>query len=409
MKRDYGRGSIRQKAPGRWLIGASTGYDPLTGRRKRVYRAVRGTKRDAQRELTTLLAEIDKGTVVDPERITFAEYIEQWLAHMRHRIRTTTFDRYESYVRCHMLPALGQMQLSKIRPMHIQELESRALKRGRKDGKGGLSAQSVLHLHRVLHGALAQAVRWQLLAANPAAAVQPPRIGRPKIHVPDPEAVERIVLASEDTSLYIPVVLAVATGMRRGEILGLRWRAVDLDQGLVRVVSTLQRHRHGVDIGEPKTQRGRRTIVLPSFAIEVLRRHRKAQAAKRLRLGEVWRDEDFVATNGVGGPMDPGEVTRGFKRLARSAGAEGVRFHDLRHAYATMLLARGVHPKIASEALGHSTVGITLDTYSHVLPTMQAEAAAAIQTALGGLGERAEPPPPEPPRVRPLRRDQAPE
>lgn len=404
MKRSKGRGNIRQQSPGTWQIVASTGFDLLTARRKRVFRTIRGSRRDAQRELTKLLSEVDRGEVVEHERIRFAEYIQRWLDHMQHRLRPTTFWRYESYVRCHMLPALGRMQLSKIRALHIQTFEANALKAGRKDGQGGLSAQSVLHLHRVLHGALAQAVRWQLLANNPAAAVQPPRIQRPKINVPAPEVVERIVATAEGTSLYMPVLLAVATGMRRGEILALRWSAVDLDEGLVRVVSTLQRHRHGTEFGEPKTQRSRRSIVLPAFAVEILRRHRKAQAAQRLRTGEVWRDGDFVVTNGLGGHMDPGEVTRRFKKLATEAGAPGVRFHDLRHAYATMLLASGVHPKIASEALGHSTVGITLDTYSHVLPTMQAEAAAAIQKALGGLGERDEPPP-DLPKVRPLRRD----
>jgi integrase len=389
---------------GSWRISASAGFDPVTGKRKRVFRTVRGTRRDAQRELTNLLREIDRGEVVEQERITFADYISRWLDHMRHRLRPTTFYRYEGYVRCHLTPALGGMQLSKIRPLHIQALEAKALKSGRMDGGGGLSAQTVLHLHRVLHGALAQAVRWQLITINPAAAVQPPRVTRPKIRVPTPDEVERIVGTAEGTTMYMPVLIAVATGMRRGEILALQWRSVDLEKGLVRVVRTLQRHRHGTEIGEPKTQRGRRTIVVPEFAVEILRQHRKVQAAQRLRAGSDWRDEDLVVTNASGGPMDAGEVTRRFKRLAADAGAPGVRFHDLRHAYATMLLASGVHPKIASEALGHSTVGITLDTYSHVLPTMQAEAAAAIQKALGGL-LREDGQAPDPPKVRQLRPD----
>lgn len=404
MKRNYGRGSIKQRSKGSWRISASVGFDPLTSKRKRVFRTIRGTQRDAQRELTKLLAEVDRGEVVEQERISFAEYIERWLEHMRHRLRPTTFYRYEGYVRCHLRPALGRLQLSKIRPLHIQALEANALKAGRKSGRGGLSAQTVLHLHRVLHGALAQAVRWQLIMTNPAAAVQPPRATRAKIRVPTPDEVERIAATAEGTNMYMPVVIAVATGMRRGEILALQWSVVELDKGLVRVVRTLQRHRHGTEIGEPKTQRGRRTIVLPDFAVEILRQHRKAQAAQRLRAGAAWRDEGLVVTTSLGGHMDPGEVTRRFKTLAEKAGAPGVRFHDLRHAYATMLLASGVHPKIASEALGHSTVGITLDTYSHVLPTMQAEAAAAIQRALGGL-VRQEDPPPDRPKVLPLRTD----
>jgi integrase len=405
-KRDYGRGSIRQQSAETWEISVSAGIDPLTGRRTRIFRTVRGTKRDAQRALTKLVGEVDQGTLVEPERITFADFIDRWLEHMHHRLRPTTFDRYESYVRCHLVPALGRLQLSKIRPLHIQELEAQALKAGRMDGKGGLSAQSVLHLHRVLHGALAQAVRWQLIATNPAAAVQPPRISKPQLHIPTPDEVEQIWREAKGTSLYIPVVLAAAGGMRRGEILGLRWSTVDLDQALVRVVSTFQRHRRGRGFAEPKTQRGRRTVVLPPVAVDILREHRTEQARMRLRAGESWTENDLVVTTTLGGPMEPGEITRGFKQLARRIGVGDVRFHDLRHAYATMLLAGGVHPKIASEALGHSTIGITLDTYSHVLPTMQAEAAAAIQKALGSLG-RDDTPSHDPPNVRRLRPDRS--
>lgn len=271
------------------------------------------------------------------------------------------------------------------------------------------ASRSGLHIHRVLSEALGQAVRWQLLAVNPAIAVQPPRPTRPKLQIPEPELVESIVARAHGTNLYVPIVLAAATGMRRSEILGLRWKAVDLDKGLVRVVDTLQRSRHrGLEFAEPKTDRSRRTIVLPPFAVEVLRRHLLDQKQRRLRAGSAWHDADLMAEIGNGRPIDPGEFTRRFRRIAKDAGAPRVRLHDLRHAFATMLLASGVHPKIASEALGHSTVGITPDTYSHVLPNMQADAAAAIERALGSLGQRdRDPDDPRPPgsRVRRMRRE----
>ncbi|MFP5224479.1 MAG: tyrosine recombinase XerC [Actinomycetota bacterium] len=347
---------------------------------------MRGSKKDAQKALTKLLADIDRGVVVvDPTNLTVEQFMHQWIDHMRHRIRPTTFDRYEGVTRNHIIPSLGKTKLAKLKPMQIQSFEARLLESGRIKGLGGLSARTVLHIHRVFSEALGQAVRWQLLAVNPALAVQPPRAKRPELTIPDAETVERIVETAKGTSIYVAVLLAAATGMRRGEILGLHWSEVDLQQGVVRVVTTYQRSRRGLEFADPKTQRARRTIALPPFAVEVLRRHQRDQTARKLAAGRAWHDSNLVTELGDGRPLDPSEFTRKFADLAKIAGAPGVRLHDMRHAFATMLLNSGVHPKIASEALGHSTVGITLDTYSHVLPNMQGVAAAAIQEALGHI------------------------
>lgn len=392
------RGYLQQRSPGSWRLSAWAPPDPVTGRRQRVQRTVRGTKKEAQRQLTKLLGEIDAGLISsEGSKMTVEEFMKQWIDHMQHRLRPTTFDRYAGVTRRNIIPLLGKMRLAKLRPLHIQKFEARLLESGRANGRGGLSAQTVLHIHRVVSEALGQAVRWQLLAANPALAVQPPRPARPELDIPDRETVERIVKAAEGTQLFMPVLLAAATGMRRGEILGLRWSAVDPVNGLVRVVSTYQRSSRGREFGEPKTDRARRTIVLPRFALEALRRHRRQQTARRLVAGGAWHDLDLVAELGDGRPIDPSEMTRKFRSLARKAGSQRVRLHDLRHAFATMLLGSGIHPKIASEALGHSTVGITLDTYSHVLPNMQEKAAAAIQEALGRLGDGETPPEAPPP------------
>ncbi len=395
------RGNITQRGTGSWRISASV-QNPLTGGRERVRRTIRGSRKDAQQVLTKLTAELDAGLILgDASRMTLTRFMEQWLEHIQHRVRPTTFDRYEGVTRLHIVPALGKTQLSKLRPLNIQAFEARLLRSGRAKGTGGLSAQTVVHVHRVLSAALSQAVRWQLLAVNPAIAVQPPRAKRPALTIPDARMIERIIVTSEGTLMHIAVLLAAATGMRRGEVLGLRWSSVDLEQGLVRVVSTYQRSKKGCEFADPKTDRARRTIALPEFAIDALRQHRLCQTPRRLRAGTAWRDNDLVVELGDGRPIDPGEFSRKFGSLVREARADGVRFHDLRHAFATMLLTSGIHPKIASEALGHSTVGITLDTYSHVLPNMQAQAAAAIQEALGGIS-RAEPTP-DPPNVHRLR------
>lgn len=388
------RGHIERRSAESWRIEAWAPVDPVSGNRRRVRRTIRGTKKDAQRELTRLLRDIDAGLIsTEGSRVTVEEFMTQWIAHMEHRLRPTTFDRYAGVTRRNIIPMLGHVQLAKLRPSHIQAFEATLLKSGRLTG-GGLSARTVLHIHRVFSEALGQAVRWQIIAANPALAVQPPRPARPKLTIPDAESVERLVRAAKETRFYIPVLLAAATGMRRSEILGLRWSAVDLERGLVRVVLTYQRSSRGCEFADPKTDRARRTIMVPAFAIQELRRHRLAQRQAKRIAGDSWQDNELVVELGDGRPMDPSEFSRKFRSLAKKTGLSGVRLHDLRHAFATMLLTSGVHPKIASEALGHSTIGITLDTYSHVLPSMQEKAAAAIQDALGGLLDDDEPSPP---------------
>lgn len=227
--------------------------------------------------------------------------------------------------------------------------------------------------------ALRQGVRWQVLGVNPCAAVSPPRAERPKLVVPDPEQVRAILAGSEGSRYHVPLTLAATAGLRRGEALGLRWREVRLDEGTIRVVASLQRAGGELRFLEPKTDRSRRTVSLPPFAIETLRRARKEQAERRLLLGVAWVDEDVVADRGDGRPIEPGELSRAFHRLA----GDGIRLHDLRHAFGSALLEAGIHPKIASEALGHSSVAFTMDTYQHVMPTMGSQVAAAIETTLG--------------------------
>lgn len=370
------RGYIRKRGKDSWSLTASAGFDATSGRRRQVYRTVRGTKRDAERELTKLLREIDQGTLADSGRARLAEYLDRYLAYLATRIRPKTHRRYEQLVRRHIAARIGSVPLSKLRPADVQAVVDGMLAEG-------LAPRTVIQAYRVLSAALRQGVRWQILAVNPATAVSPPRPERPRLSVPDTEAIGKLLRASEGTSLHVPLVLAVSSGMRRGEVLGLRWSSVDLDAGIVRVVSTLQQVGQSVSFADPKTDRARRTIALPPFAVEVLRTHRREQNERRLLLGEAWQDLDLVIDRGDGAPVAPDVFSRSFQRLARRIGLDGCRLHDLRHAFATTLLAGGVHPKIASEALGHASVAFTMDTYSHVLPTMQEQAAAAIQEALG--------------------------
>ncbi len=381
-------GSIRRQGKRSWEVRLYLGRGP-DGRRLYRSHTVEGTKRRAQNELNDLLSKLQRGEYVAPSRMTLGEYLERWLTdYARVKVAATTFERYAEIVRVHLAPALGHHAVAKLQPLHIQAYYSHALHQGRRDGRGGLSAQTVLHHHRVLREALQQAVRWQLLARNPADAVEPPRPQRREREVFDQGEVERLLEAAHGTRLAVPVLLAVTTGLRRGEFLGLRWQDVDLDGGKLAVRQSLEQTKAGLAFKPPKTQKGRRVVTLPLMTVEALRRHRAEQAREKLFLGPAYQDHGLVLARVDGRPLDPAGATRAFARLVRRAGVRPISLHGLRHTHATLLLGANVHPKVVSERLGHATVGMTLDTYSHVLPHLQEEAAQKIDALLAGSGRR---------------------
>lgn len=358
-----------------WSVVVDLGLDE-EGKRRQVWRTVPAGE-DPERELTRLLRQHDQGRLASEARpMTVGEYLDgEWLPHMRTRIRESTWTRYAQLVRAEIAPVIGSVRLGRLRPVDVQRVVDSMV------GKG-LAARTVVQGYRVLSASLAQAVRWQMLSVNPASAVRPPRIQRAELTTPEPEQVSAIVKAAEGTWCRLPILLGAATGMRRGEVFGLRWRDVDLDAGRLHVNGSLQRVEGKLSIIEPKSPRARRTISLPASVVETLRQHRKEQTERRLLLGDAWTDSDLVVEQGDGTPRDPDTVTHRFQDFAAAAGVKGVRFHDLRHAYATSLLRAGVHPKIVSEALGHASTAFTMDVYSHVVPSMQEAAADAIGAAL---------------------------
>lgn len=274
------KGHIRQRGERSWAIVIDLGRDPATGRRQQKWHSVKGTKRDAQKELARLVHEYNTGAYVEPSKLNLGEYLRQWLAdYAQGRVAARTFDRYEEIIRLRLSPALGAMPLSKLQPLHIQAYYTRALKEGRLDGReGGLSAQTILHHHRLLHEALGQAVRWQLLSRNPADAVEPPRPERTEMHVLDLEGVGQLLEVADGSRAHAPILMAITTGLRRGELLGLRWEDVDLQRRVLSVQQTVQRSRSaGLHVKEPKTQRSRCLVTLPTIAVEVLRKHRLEQ------------------------------------------------------------------------------------------------------------------------------------
>ena len=303
------------------------------------------------------------------------EYLSQWLRHCRGRLRPKTHEGYQGLIRLYASPALGEVPLSRLHPLHLQECYATLLERG-------LAGGTVRNLHLVLAQALSQAVAWGLIERSPACGAQPPRARRPEPVVVDPALAARILHAVAGTPMELPAVLALGTGMRRGEILALRW--ADLDEGYTtaQVRRSLQVSGEGLAFVEPKTRRSRRAVALPAFLGPHLHRQKKDQA---LRRGErsAWVDLDLVCDRGDGSPRHPDTLSSGWYSFLKRSGLPHVRFHDLRHGHATLLLLARVHPKVVSERLGHASVGITLDLYSHVLPSMQSEAAAAIDDLFG--------------------------
>ena len=321
------------------------------------------------------------GRYSEPSKLTVGQFFETWLSHVKPQVTPRTYERYCELVRKNIIPAIGAIRLTSLRPAQIANAYSKALASGRRDGKGGLSPNTVVYMHRLVKQALAHAVRWDMLVKNPAEAVDPPKVERTPLTTYDMPQTADAIEAARGTRMFIPVVLALLCGLRRGEIVALKWRNVDLDADTTAVVESAEQTAAGIRYKQPKSGRYR-NLALSAYVVEELRAHRTKQAEELLRLGAKQDDTTFVYTREDGEPLQPRTLTHNWQALIARTGMPRVRFHDLRHAHATHLLSSGVHPKVASERLGHSKIGITLDLYSHVLPGMQEDAAARVDEAL---------------------------
>jgi integrase len=371
-RRGNNEGSITQLNDGRWQARVTLD----NGKRKALYGR---TRQEAQHKLTAVLRDRDKGLPIGmDERQNLATYLATWLESVKPAVRPRTWKRYAELMNQHVVPTLGKISLAKVSAQQVQRMYGAKLEQG-------LSSTTVHHLHAVLHRALAQAVRVGLVARNVADLVDVSRMAEHDLQVLDRSQVQQLLAAVAGHRLEALYVLALSTGMRQGELLALRWQDIDLDKRTVQVRATLQRTKEqGYMLAPPKTKRSRRQITLTSAACTALRAHRARQAEQRLALGSEWDTTyDLVFPNTLGKPMDGTNLLHyDFYPLLKRAGLPRIRFHDLRHTAATLLLGRGVNPKIVSEMLGHASIGITLDIYSHVLPDMQAYAATQMDAAL---------------------------
>jgi integrase len=377
------RGSVIKRGNA-WSVVLDLGRDH-TGRRIRRWHSGFRTRKDAERARIELLNRVEQGTYVAASKMTLGEFIlEEWLPAMRAVVRPTTWEHYAVCANVRVIPALGGVVLQSLTPGRLNAFYADLLASGRSDGKGGLSPKTVRHTHTMLHKALADAVRWGRLVRNVADLADPPKPQTPEMKVWAPAEVRAFLDFVRDDRVYAAWLLVATTGMRRGEVLGLRWSDLDLDIGRVSVAQTLTVVNQKVRVSEPKTAKGRRTVALDPATVAALRAHRARQAEERLVLGPAWQEHGLIFTWYDGGPIHPERFSKWFEVRAIRSGLPRIRLHDLRHSYATAALAANVSPKVVSERLGHAKVGITLDVYSHVLPSMDEQAALTVARLILG-------------------------
>jgi integrase len=328
-------------------------------------------------KLTKAMADRDGGLTFDAQNLSVREYLTRWLNDsVRGSVKPITFESYERLVRVHVAAQLGRVKLKNLSPAHLQGLYRERL-------DAGLSPRTVQYIHVVLHRALKQALRWNLVPRNVATAVDPPRVHKQEIRPLSPEQTRTLLETAREDRLEALYVIAVHCGLRQGELLALRWDDVDLDAGTLRVNRTLAVTKNGPSFTAPKTAKSRRSVRLTGGAVEALKRHGGRQAQEIMKSDTLYRDQGLVFASEVGTPLNRHNLgRRSFKPLLERAGLPDVRFHDLRHTCATLLLSKSVHPKFVQELLGHATIAITLDTYSHVLPGMGDQASRAMEDAL---------------------------
>ncbi len=374
-RRGNGEGSVFRRADGRW-VGEAYVLQPNGGRARRtVYGR---TREEVAAKVTAMLSKAAAGHVA-PSSWTVAEFVEYWLDNVgASSLRATTLSSYRWILANYVVPEVGSEKLAALTPPHVRKMLARLAARE-------LSWNSRRLAHSVLRTVLADAVREQLIERNAAALVKLRREHVPEVVPWTPVEAARFLAASQGDRLYALFAVGVSLGLRRGELMGLRWEDVDLRTGLMRVEHSLSRVPGvGFVLGPPKSARSRRALWIPEICLQALRAHWDLEVAARERLGSSWQESGYVFTAPRGGPLDPTVLAHVFERLVAAAGVRRIRLHDLRHTCASLLLAQGVAPRVVMEVLGHAQLSVTMDLYSHVMPTALNDAAKAVQRALDG-------------------------
>jgi len=360
-KRSQGEGSIYKRKDGLWTA-------QVTVEGKHVGKYFK-TQREARDWLHTTNSQIKDGLTLSGAQTSYEQFLVQWLNTIKSSIRPKTHEQYTQIVLQHIIPALGAIKLKDLRPDHIQSLYNRKL-------KDGASVRTVILIHSVIHRSLNHAMQWGLLGRNSAQAVTRPKLRRKEMKILNDTQVRSLIMAAKGTKYEGMFWLAVATGVREGELIALRWSDLDWKNQKLQIQRQVQRIKdQGLVFSEPKSASGRRVIILGKTTIERLRIHFELQQSERQFAGAKWKENDLIFPTSVGTPMEASNLLKHFKEYLKKANLPDIRFHDLRHTAASLMLLQGVHPKVVQERLGHSEIGITLNIYSHVLPAMQEVAA----------------------------------
>lgn len=364
------RGHIVQRSKnGSYSIKISIGKDPETGKYKYKWYTVKGSSKDAQKRLTELLHQLDTGQYVKPGKSTVADFLKQWLeTYAKQALSPRGFERYRDIINNRFIPEFGSVPLAQLKPEHLQKYYAGML-------SAGLSPGSVRYHHAVIHVALKTAVKWGLVGRNIADAVDRPKKQRNDMQVWDESEINTFLQAAKGTHYYALFFTALFTGMRRSELLALRWQDIDFIYSQISVSRTLHHLKSGEYVfTQPKSEKSRRTIAMSPSLFLVLESYRKAKEVEASMRNKTVSQSDLVFSN-LDKPFRPNTVTRAWSDMAKHAGVKPIRLHDARHTHASLMLKQGIHPKVVQERLGHSSIEMTLDIYSHVAPGLQELAA----------------------------------
>lgn len=378
------KGHIVKRSKTSYSLVIELGPHPETGKRQQKWITVEGTKKEAEKELAKRLNEVNTGNFVEPDKVSVADYFDQWLTVAAPlKAGQLTIDRYKGIIDHHIKPSFGRLRLQSLTPMHIETHYSRLRKGGRKDGReGGLSPQTILHHHRLISEALQKAVSWGLLQANPADRVEAPSVPAREVEPINEAESAWLLTVAEGTRLYIPILMAVSLGLRRGEILAVQWRDLDAVQGVLRIRRAIEESSTGMAFKTPKSKSGNRKVAVPRVTLVALEKHRAAQERNRELLGEGYAANDLICCVEDGTVWKPSAFTSAYRDLLRRRKLTGPNFHALRHTHASHLLDAGVDAKVISKRLGHSRASFTMDIYAHLMPGQDEEAAARLDKRL---------------------------
>lgn len=350
------RGHITQRAKGSWSISIYLGKEPITNKKKYKWYTVKGTKKEAERFLVEKINEIEKGIFVDSKNMTLEEYFEYWYKQCCiTKLSPTTYESYKRNIDKYIIKHLGNIRLENLLPLQLQSFYNTLSET--------LSNTTIIYIHRIIHSALNQAMKWDLVVRNVADNVEIPKKDKYQATILNNKQVLKLINAIKDTYIYIPAMIAISTGMRRGEVLGLTWNNIDLEKATLNVVQAVYPTKNGLTVLPPKTKTSIRKISLPPTLVKILREYKKKS------------NSIYVCTLEDGTLISPSSLNHKFKQILEDNNLPSIRFHDLRHSHASLLLSQGVQAKVISERLGHSNINITMDLYSHIYEATNREVA----------------------------------